>query len=96
MRIDNRLLALLMAATLGTTVIGCQREGTEPRAGNESTQAPLAAAPSNQGPAGIDSQSGPASGRESGQAAAPMDQGASDQKAKEPGDATQSQYPTQR
>lgn len=86
MHIDNRLLALLTAATLGTALIGCQREGADERASRESAQAPLAAAPSNrEAPAGTESPAGAMGEKEkSGQ---PADQ--TGQKMNEPGNTTQ-------
>lgn len=80
MHIDNRLLALLTAATLGTALIGCQREGADQSASKEGTPAPLAAAPGDRSapaeePAGLTSEN-----EKSGQ---PADQ--TGQKMKEPG-----------
>lgn len=82
MHIDNRLLALLTAATLGTALIGCQREGADERASKESTPAPLAAAPSDTTAPGTEGPAGATIEKEkNGQ---PGDQTV--QKMKEPGD----------
>lgn len=90
MRIDTRLLALVMAAGLGTALVGCQREGSMQGGKQSSTGAPTqqaapGAPPSKEGaagptgPAGMQAPPGATGGEKSGQ---PADQGSEPAKEK--------------